>query len=67
MLGACAERLSTAELATRFWLSEGTLEFAQAFSSRNRRIRATAQLSQLKEQFRPGGVNHQRLQPAAQM
>jgi two-component system response regulator DesR len=25
MLGACAEGLSTAELATRFWLSEGTI------------------------------------------
>ena len=25
MLGACAEGLSTAELATRFWLSEGTV------------------------------------------
>jgi two-component system response regulator DesR len=25
LLGACAEGLSTAELATRFWLSEGTV------------------------------------------
>jgi two-component system response regulator DesR len=25
ILGACAEGLSTAELATRFWLSEGTI------------------------------------------